>query len=131
VGDGLARFHDADNSSIDLELSVLEDSLVGRGILLRSFLELDCIDFDPRQWGGELIIEREFVRFRHVLGLWMFREHTVFSTCQRLQSSVEFLGFWKNECFKSRRVLHVSGYDLENHLLVIAEDIAYRYSSIA
>ena len=56
-------FHDPHNRSLDLELSVPFDCIVGIGLFLRCFLELDLVYFQAEEGGCEIGVEGECICF--------------------------------------------------------------------
>jgi hypothetical protein len=73
-----------DNGGVNLVLSVLEDALLCRLLLVVGFLQLDLVDFDLEQRVGELLVVYELVPVHDILPLGHLAQHTRLAAGQRL-----------------------------------------------
>lgn len=121
MAQSLPHLHDPHNSSVNLVLTVLKDSLRGAGLLLHlepirrlqwkpqylkqredtatdtnRLFHLDLVNFDPEEFVFEVVVAWKLVAVLHVFTFWDLGEHTSFPAGERLQSAPQLVVLYKD-----------------------------------
>lgn len=95
MADGLPALHDAHDSRLGLEISVLRHAHVRFFVFFFGFFELDLVDLDAVFGVGKVGIKGESVGGRDVFAFGVFGEGAQFGAGERLESAFDFLFGWE------------------------------------